>query len=77
MYARSLKYLLYRNKSFFLFVPRGTGKTAWLKKQLAINISWHFAPPHYSIIPGGYFPGKQATKHAFVKFFVIFFDKYI
>jgi len=34
MYARLLKTPLNHNKSFFLFGPRGTGKTSWLKSQV-------------------------------------------
>jgi predicted AAA+ superfamily ATPase len=34
MYTRLLKKPLVLNKSFFLFGPRGTGKTTWLKKNL-------------------------------------------
>lgn len=34
MYARLLKTPLNNNKSFFLFGPRGTGKTSWLKSQV-------------------------------------------
>lgn len=34
MYKRELKKPLQGKKSFFLFGPRGTGKTSWLKKEL-------------------------------------------
>jgi len=55
MYARLLKTPLTNNKSFFLFGPRGTGKTSWLKSQVtgclyfdlleALNFKKFFANP--------------------------------
>jgi len=38
MYTRLLKIPLLTQKSFFLFGPRGTGKTAWVKKQFPEGI---------------------------------------
>ncbi len=38
MYKRSLSLPLDVNKSFFLFGPRGVGKTAWLKQHLNNNL---------------------------------------
>ena len=38
MYDRKLKKPLQIKKSFFLFGPRGTGKTTWLKKHFPDNI---------------------------------------
>lgn len=37
MYTRILKKPLEQNKSFFLFGPRGTGKTHWLKQNVMPN----------------------------------------
>ncbi len=34
MYARALRRPLELGHSFFLFGPRGTGKTTWLKQRL-------------------------------------------
>lgn len=38
MYSRLLKIPLQTNKSFFLFGPRGTGKTTWIKKNIPDGI---------------------------------------
>lgn len=38
MYARLLKTPLSENSSFFLFGPRGTGKTTWVKLALSNSL---------------------------------------
>ncbi|MGA1841619.1 MAG: ATP-binding protein [bacterium] len=38
MYSRLLKRPLQLNKSFFLFGPRGTGKTTWIKAHFSQNV---------------------------------------
>jgi predicted AAA+ superfamily ATPase len=38
MYSRLLKRPLHLNKSFFLFGPRGTGKTTWIKVHFGQNV---------------------------------------
>lgn len=68
MYARLLKKPLANDQSFFLFGPRGTGKTSWLKSQLrdqdclyfdlleALDFNRFFANPQLleSVIPANY-----------------------
>jgi len=68
MYARLLKKPLNETKSFFLFGPRGTGKTSWLQSQLqnqnclyfdlleSSNFNRFFANPQLleSVIPTNY-----------------------
>ena len=46
MYSRLLKKPLETNQSFFLFGPRGTGKTTWLKNQLKNSIYLDLLKPN-------------------------------